>query len=136
RILRAYADFAVRYGELIGPRAEDLSDLELALPDRVWSVSRRSGRRLAINLINMAGLEDPVWTESHPAPHTLNNFPVRLFVGEKVQHVYYACPDNDDLSMKPLSWSSGDRWIKVIVPSLEFWTMLVVETLPTDKNRP
>ena len=129
RILRAYADFAVRYGELIGPRAEDLADLELALPDGVWSVARRSGSRLAINLINMAGLEDPVWTESHPAPQTLNNFPVRLFVDEKVQHVFYTCPDNDDLAMKPLSWSSGDRWIEVIVPSLEFWTMLVIETL-------
>lgn len=128
QILRAYADFTVRYGELIGPSAEDLADIDLVVPDGVWSVARRSGTRLAINLINMRGLENPVWTGSHPAPQPLNNFPVRLSLSEKVKRVFGASPDNDDLAMEPFYWRLGDQSCEVIVPSLKFWTMLLIET--------
>lgn len=126
--LRAYADFCVRYSELIGPRAEDVVDLRLGLPDGVWSVVRRSGRWLVVNLLNMRGLENPAWTEPHPTPQRLTNFPVRVDLSEKVQHVFYTSPDGSDQALKPLSWRSGDQSLEVQISDLEFWTLLLIET--------
>ena len=40
-VLRRYSDFAVRYGELIGPAAEDIPELRIEAPAGVEGVARR-----------------------------------------------------------------------------------------------
>jgi len=129
RTLRAYCDFAVRYGELIGPRAEDLASLEPILPDGIWSVSRRTDRRIAINLVNMRGLGDAGWGEQHPSPDPLKEFMVRVPLREGIRQVHYASPDGSDPSMIPASWRSDGQSVEIEIPQLEFWSLILIETI-------
>ena len=126
--LRAYSDFAVRYGELIGPNAEDLANLAPNIPEGVWALTRRADNGIVISLINMRGLNKPLWTELHPAPEPLRDFAIRFFFEDVIQQVFYANPDSNDLSLKLAAWRIDGQSLEVQIPHLEFWTLLLIET--------
>lgn len=128
QVLRAYSDFAVRYGELIGPHAEDLVNLTPSLPDGIWSLARKAGGWIVINLINTRGLEKPLWTEPHPPPEKLTNFAIPIYLEGEIQQVYCASPDSNDPALMPVAWRSDGPSLEVQIPQLEFWTMILIET--------
>ncbi len=125
--LRRYASFAVRYEELIGPWVDDLPNLVASLPDGIWCMPRLANRGIVMNLINMQGLEEQAWTESHSAPVVLHDFRMRVSLQERIHQVYFASPDSDDPGLELASWHSNGSFIEIEIPHLEFWSLVLVE---------
>ena len=125
-VLRRQYDFCVRYGELIGPSAR-LVDMEVSAPESVWWAARQAPGWLALGLVNMKGLEEARWDEAHPPPSPLRDLPIRLRCPERVQRVYWASPDRQQIGLERLDseWSGGE--VRVQLPSLDYWSMLALE---------
>jgi dextranase len=126
--LRLYYDFAVRYGELIGPSAETMDGYDVSVPDGVLSVFRRSGKWMAAHLINFTGIEQAHWSETHSSPQRLEDLVLSLPMEMNIREVWYASPDTDDLSLEPMLWQRDKGGIHITIPSLDYWGMAVLET--------
>lgn len=127
RILRRYYDFAVRYGEWMGPSARDVQGLGVNLPEGVWGVIRETEGWLVLHLINGSGLGDPRWDEAIPAPSPQVDLSVEILMPEPIRAIWWANPDRDDLTLKPAKWRAEDDRVVVDVPYLDYWSMLAVQ---------
>ncbi len=126
-VLRKYHDFAVRYGDLIGPGAEDLHDWPVDAPPGVWSITRKNAYRTTVSLVNFNGIDDSGWDQPHPELRIMENLAVEINFPDEVQQVYWASPDSSDIRLKPISWQQENEKLKVHIPSLEYWGIIVVE---------
>jgi dextranase len=136
QILRNYHDFAVRYGNLLGPGAEDLIDQpewQVIAPAGVWTIIRRHERWLTLSLVNLSGLDNPEWNQVHSDPKTLEDIPVDVKLPETVQQVYWASPDGPDLQLVPLPWQVNGDILKVIITVLKYWGVIVIESVSEEK---
>jgi dextranase len=125
--LRQYYDFAVRYVEFIGPAVEDDDEVVLSLPEDVWGITRKTRGWRIIHLINTRGLDDKRWDEDHAPPIPLNPCLMKISTSEKVQQIFWASPDTDDLSLKPADWLFESSQLHVTIPHMEFWTTVAVQ---------
>ena len=125
--LRKYYDFAVRYGELNGPIAEAVT-MAVETPSEVWAIPRRSSNGISINLINFSGIQEPLWTKALDPPETFSNFQIKVNEINTVSKVWWASPDQDDLSLMPALWQREGNTLTVELPRLDFWTILFIET--------
>ncbi len=126
--LRAYADFSVRYSDLLGPWSKDVVEFQPLLPQGIWSAVRSSGNWIVINLINLRGIEDPHWTVSHPEPHPINDFALELDLSKEIVEIYAGSPDDSDMALAPISWEQTEYGLRALVPRLEFWISIVIQT--------
>jgi dextranase len=126
RVLRRYYDFAVRYGDLIGPAAQILDDLAVSLPRGVLSIARRNRGWIALHLINLSGLDKGSWCGEHPEPQVLRNFSFSLPENVRVRKAFFASPDNERIGLAPLELCR-DGEIRITLPSLKYWIMVVLE---------
>jgi dextranase len=134
--LRNYHDFAVRYGDLLGPGAEDLIEQpqwQVIVPADIWTIIRKHERWSTISLVNLSGLDNPGWDQVHSDPKTLENIPVDVKLPKPVQQVYWASPDGDDLQLFPLPWHVDGDTLKVIMPILKYWGIIVIEMATEEK---
>ncbi|NIS80055.1 MAG: hypothetical protein GTO14_07570 [Anaerolineales bacterium] len=126
-VLRRYYDFAVRYGDLIGPSAAEIVIEELSEPDSIWFIPRRFGNWMALHLINFTGLEGAKWCERHRAPESLQELSISIPITDGIREVWWASPDGAQMALTPAPWDAEDGRIQVTIPSLDFWTMIVFE---------
>jgi dextranase len=129
-ILRKYYDFAVRYGVLLGPGADDLhnrNDWRVIAPLGIWNIIRKHKKWLAISLVNLNGLDEPNWDQAHPNPTVLKNIPVEVKLPVSVDQVYWVSPDDNDLQLRQLPCQYHGNTLKVTVPILEYWGIIVIE---------
>jgi dextranase len=126
-VLRRYYDFAVRYGELIGPSAESLEDADLSLHEGLLTVVRRQGDWAALHLINFTGIEGAHWCDLHPAPRKLLDLSIPLPRDWNIQAAWYASPDEEQIGLRRLEIGDGGERMHTVVPSLEYWSMLALE---------
>jgi dextranase len=127
RVLRRYYDFAVRYGEWIGPWAMDGDEQVVNLPEDVWVVVRKSGDWQILNLINLHGLEETRWDEEVQEVVTLDEFSLEIQTSDGVRGVWWTSPDRADLALRSAMWHrEGDR-VVVNVPYLETWSVVAIE---------
>ena len=127
QVLQCYYDFAVRYGELIGPSSETLVDTDISLPESLVPIVRRRGDRVALHLINFSGLEAAQWCDMHPAPKKLLDLSISLPKDWNVRSAWFSSPDMERIGLSRLEISNEDERIHVVVPSLEYWSMVVLE---------
>ncbi len=127
KTLRRYYDFAVCYGDLIGPQAEDADDVQIELPEDIWGHVRRVEGYLVINLLNFTGIGNMRWDEEHPAPRYCDEFTIQVPSVSGIKGIYWGSPDNDSLSLVSVNWHQAAGNINIDLPGWEFWSLLVVD---------
>jgi len=124
--LKRSSDFRVRYGELLGPCARP-SDTQVKVPNDMWLTVRDIPGWVVINLVNMQGIAEARWDSDHREPALATDIAVDIDTVLDVQRVWAASPDSKDLSLQPLEWAVDDGTVHVVVPLIEFWTMVAIE---------
>lgn len=141
---RAYYDFLVRYENVLALGTTGAPDRAAALAiegvmtntrrsrDRVAVIARRGEGRETFSLINLMGIGGELWDEPLPnGPTPLRDLPVQLRVDAPVERLWYASPDDRDPQARPLPFTQRHddtgRLIEFTLPSLDYWTMIVVE---------
>lgn len=139
--LRDYYDFSVRYQNVTGPSTTDVSakfQPRIKIPgvssslsqlkDTIWPIVRESRGRTAINLINFLGIEQTEWNKRVPnKPKSLQNFQMNVDdASRRVMGVWYATPDQPEIH-HALEFKQEAGKITFTVPSLEYWSMIVIE---------
>ncbi len=127
QVLRAYHDFAVRYGDLLGPSAADRHDWPVDAPPGVWTIARQNANWLTVSLVNLKGVDDPSWDQAHPEPASMERISVEITLIEPAQKVYWASPDSEALHLQPTTWQQEHDILKVLIPNLEYWGIIVIE---------
>jgi dextranase len=139
--LQDYYDFSVRYQNVTGPTTQDattnykdkisipnISTSVSSLNDVVWPFVRESEITTAINLVNLLDIEQNEWTAEVPnKPLALHNFQMSVNVGSrKVANVWFATPDHPQADQH-LTFTLESGTLRIEVPSLDFWSMVVIE---------
>lgn len=122
--LRKYWDFIVGYQNLLGPKA-DVVDINMQVKPDIITICRQNGKGKAINLINCR-YEDK-WTEPIAAIEEIKDIDVYIGCTKDVKYVAYASPDEEDIELKTLEYKTCDNGIKIRVPNLRYWSMIVIE---------
>jgi hypothetical protein len=126
--LRRYYDLAVRYGEWMGPWVPEVDGLELDLPEGVWVIERAPEGWLVLHLINFRGLGDPRWDMPLPAPSPMEHFSIKVSNLAQIRGIWWASPDLRQVALREAEWEvEGDQTI-IGIPSLEYWTMVAIQT--------
>lgn len=123
-VLHRYYDFAVRYGEWLGPAAGVAVPIAVTVPAGVIALARRTAETLTVCLVNFCGLGEARWDEAHPAPDLLSDFPLLVAIEARVSNVMWASPDQEHLDLAVTAWRRDGGIVEVAVPQLQFWTMV------------
>ncbi len=142
-IERRYYDFLVRYENVLALGTHDGGkDRAAALTiDSVKTVGALSTDRVAVvvraandasretfSLVNLMGIDDGHWNSTQTkAPTALTDLSVQIVVTKPAARVWLASPDGDSSAMQPVDFTAGDGVIAFRVPSLDYWTVVVVE---------
>jgi dextranase len=144
-IERCYYDFLVRYENVLALGTTDATkDRALALSiagvetagyrsqDRVAVIVRQSkqGSFETFSLIDLMGIDGGYWDEAlKQSPTPLHDLAVRVGIpeGKTVARMWLASPDGDSSAMQAVDFTTDSSAIAFSVPTLDYWTMLVVE---------
>lgn len=129
--LRRYYDFAVRYGEWIGPAASDAPEGRVQVPDGVWSVCRTAGDWCVVCLVNMTGLERPRWDEPQPAPTPRTDISIQVRTPWQAGDVWWGTPDRGHPELQPAAWDRDRDDVRATLPFLDTWAILAVQRQST-----
>jgi dextranase len=144
--MRRYYDFAVRYQNVTGPgtcQADEGLDVKLSAngaaldtspqPGSVWPIVRSGEGFAAINLVNLAGLQQARWDRQVTrAPTLLRDITVHVhgFRGQ-IERAWLASPDDPLLAARPLDVTirdvDGQQQVSLTVSSLAYWDLVVLE---------
>jgi dextranase len=124
--LRRYLDFAVRYGELIGPVAP-LADVRVRTDPGVWAIARRSPGWLTIGLVNMVAGEEARWDQPHAEPDPRAEVGLEVEGDWGIRRAYWASPDASRLDLHPIDWQVRSGLVQATLPSLECWSIVALE---------
>ena len=142
--LTKYYDFMTAYenylrdgGSVVDPQiscTNGVVDINRWPPStgRVTAYSRQLDGRKVINLLNFSSTRDEKHTllrdvdGDMPEPALKQNIKVKVY-SEKASKVWVASPDRFDGVPQQLSFSRSGNYIEFNVPSLKYWTMIVIE---------
>lgn len=139
--LQNYYDFSVRYQEVTGPETTDgtkdyQSRIEIPgvstslsqMVNEVWPLVRESKDHTAINLVNFLGVDQPEWNKAVTIkPNSLQNFSLTIDAGtRKAAKIWFATPD-DPQARQELAFTQDKNKLVTTVPSLEYWSMIVID---------
>lgn len=144
--LRHYYDFLTAYEFYLRDGVEPANvDVRIegtptdmfAVPNSVWSITRRKGGTTTIHLINLVGSSDPDWRDvslSRPdAPH-LRNLKVTVGAARPIQSLGWASPDVEGGRFHALPFEAsqehGENFITFTLPDLQYWTTLFLSDDP------
>lgn len=127
RMLRRYADFAVRYSAFIGPAAANAPDVSVQAPEGVWPICRSLDGWLVVHLINMRGLDNQRWHEPHRPPWQLEHVRFDVKIPRAIKEVWWASPDGADLRLVPADHRFQNNTVQVSIPRLDYWSCIAFE---------
>lgn len=128
RTLRRYYDFAVRYGDLIGPSAKlDPRGLSAQGPPGTWAIARSSRGWLTICLVNHGDSAADRWDLPLPAPRTIRDVVLEVDWKGDLANVLWASPDRGDLSLMPVEWAVESGILRATFPELRYWSILALQ---------
>lgn len=96
----------------------------------VTTYARKSEGRTVIHFLNFRSVDNLSWRDlkgTRPAPAKVLKSPVSVEVEGKVSRVWAASPDQHAGAMQELVFTQEGNRISFEIPSLEYWTMLVIE---------
>lgn len=136
-----YYDFLVAYQNLLRDGGEEVA-AELATckdgvmlnawPPQTGTVttySKKVDNKNIVHLLNFTSATDLSWRDlnsTQPEPKTINNINIRTRV-KNVTKVWVASPDVLGGAPQQLNFNQEGEYITFTVPSLKYWTMIVVE---------
>jgi dextranase len=136
-----YYDFLVAYENLLRdggtfdtPQLTTSSTLPLgAWPPqqgRIAVVGKSIENRQILHLLNFTDATTMSWrdnsgTQAYPQERT--GIPLRLATDREVARIWYATPDRDLGASRQLEFTQTDGELSFTLPSLEYWSMVVVE---------
>ena len=143
--MRRLYDFAVRYQDVIGPRTgagHAAYSVRVTLgnanvgsgPGHVWPIVRQGADATAINLINLQGMPHGRWDRELDAPRTTRDVQVEVkgITGD-VSAAWWASPDGNSLAPQMLEiereQAAGGLRLSFTLPSLDYWDLIVLETV-------
>ena len=138
--LVAYYDFLTGYENLLrdGASRMGLSVSSDAVKMDAWgpvkgsvnTVAFQVGDRLVVHLLNFENARHLDWRDdsmNQAAPSTHENFSVTIRSSREPKRVWVASPDVDGGVPRQVGFSASGISIKLTVPSLQYWTMIVIE---------
>ncbi len=97
----------------------------------VTSIAREKDDCLVLHLLNFTSANSLSWRDmdgTMKAPSKKTNIPLCLANYEKkVEHIYVATPDQLGGAMQELDFKQEDGKLTFTLPSLTYWTMLVIQ---------
>jgi dextranase len=135
--LTAYENY-LRYDLDVQPcgiqvKIVDQTASPLAVPNTIWTISRRKGDTSVIHLINLLGSNDPHWrdvTMSRPEPPSLQNLRVEVSSPDTIRSVGWASPDFDGGQFHSIPFqlrkSGNSAWIEFTLPALHYWDTIFI----------
>lgn len=135
-----YYDFLVAYQNLLRDGgAETTPDIAStnsvsinAWPPKMSSVTayaKTVGSRKVIHLLNFMQANNLSWRDLNgdmPEPKLISNLPLKL-KASGVKKLWIASPDKNGGIAQQLSFKQNGAYITFTLPSLKYWTMIVVE---------
>lgn len=139
--LTKYYDFLVGYEQYLRGNG-DVADVEVSstsskvsinswppVKGKVAAYARQLGSAKVVNFLNYSAADNLSWRDlegTMPEPSTLTAVPVRLKVSD-VSGVWAATPDTLGCLPVALEYTTDGDYITFNIPSLKYWTMVVVE---------
>jgi dextranase len=138
KVLRMY-DFITAYENLLrnGPQPaertielKDVRQTSAGAGDAVWTFAAATGGYEMLHLINLTGT-DGLWRDENqlkPEPGLIGFIPVRYYTDAKVEALYMASPDGENIAPQELAYEAGSdnkgSYVAFTVPSLHYWDMV------------
>lgn len=137
-----YYDFMTAYQNLLRGDGEEQnvslsttnSNLKLnAWPPQTGAVTayaKMVGGKQVIHLLNFRNADNTSWRDINgtmPEPDLLTDIPFNLGVSGSVSKVWVASPDQLAGASQELAFEQKSNMISFVLPSLKYWTMIVVE---------
>jgi hypothetical protein len=79
-------------------------------------------------MVNLNSSETLHWNEPHPNPEKIQDFSLDMHLNERVRKVWLVSPDRESLVPEILQFDQAGGNLKVAIPSLEVWDVLLIET--------
>lgn len=124
--LRISADFAVRYEEWVGPLVPESDAPDLALPQGVEAFYRNVKYGASLSLVNLKNAEPLCWNEEHIRPESLAAFALEIPLDFIPQKAWLLEP-YISTEPKPLELNHKGDKVSVVIPKLDFWSVLLFE---------
>ena len=96
----------------------------------VTTYAKKIGDITVINFLNFRTVDNLNWRDlkgTRPAPAKVIKSPVRIRYEAKATKVWAASPDQHAGAAQELAFTQENGYVSVVLPSLEYWTMLVIE---------
>ena len=147
-----YYDFLTAYQNLLRGTSLDKSELKAevstsaadvaitAWPPKAHTMTtfaKRIEDKDVVHFLNFTNTDDLSWRDvngTRPAPTLKTNIPVTVKVARPVGKLWVASPDIDGGAVKELSFSQNGSKLSFVLPSVEYWTMAVVEYKNVEDN--
>ena len=95
----------------------------------VTTYAKTVGNRQVVHLLNFRQANSLSWRDEHgnmPEPETVTNLPLRM-KASGVKKLWVASPDHIGGAPLELNFRQDGSYINFTLPSLKYWTMIVVE---------
>jgi dextranase len=144
--ITCYYDFLTAYENLLRDGGQEVSTTisSAGATLNVWppklgtvtSFSRQFPDKLVVNLLNYSQANSLSWRDmdgSQPEPTEMANLNLTLQIGRPVARIWAASPDYLGGMPVELNFSQSGSDVKLALPNLKYWTMLVVEYVAESK---
>lgn len=138
----SYYDFLTAYQNLLRDGG-DFNDVAVSSADgkmnikpwepavgNVVTLCKKAGDLQTIHLLNFSQANSTSWRDldgSMPEPALITDAALDISTAEEVASVWMASPDIDGGACKVLPFSQEDGKLRISVPSLKYWDMIVIE---------
>ena len=135
-----YYDFLTGYENLLrdGAKRSNLNVSSDMVSMASWgpvkgsvnTVAFQVGDKLVVHLLNFANAKHLDWRDdslNQAEPQTYENLKITIRSSRTVNRIWVASPDVDGGVPRVPEWSSGGVSLNITVPSLKYWTMIVIE---------
>jgi dextranase len=111
----------------------------LAVPNTIWTITRRKDNVTVVHLINLLGSEDPHWRDvqmTRPVPPIMKDLKVHVSLSGDIQSVGWASPDVDGGQFHSIPFKvrrdKKSSSIEFTAPTLRYWdTIFISHRIPT-----
>lgn len=96
----------------------------------ITTYARSVEGREVIHLLNFINADNLSWRDLNgtmPAPRKVSSLPLKVPVQGKVSRIWVATPDQHAGAAQELAFEQKDGAVTFTVPSLQYWTMVVIE---------
>ena len=96
----------------------------------VTTYAKKTEGKTVIHFLNFRSVDNLSWRDlkgTRPAPTKVMKSPVKIKVEGKVNRIWSASPDQHAGALQELAFTQEGGYVSFVLPSLEYWTMLVIE---------